>query len=76
MKYYKTTIKIEVLSEDKPVDDLDLYSIEYAITEGDCSGDIEFTEVKELTPKECAEELEKQGSDSSFFMLTRDGKPL
>ena len=75
-KYYKTTFKIEILSQDKDVSNLELSEVSYAIVEGDCSGDIEVTEVKELTPVECATALIEQGSDPGFFQLSEDGVDL
>lgn len=76
-KFYKTILQIEVLSEDEPIDDeLSLKEIDYAITEGDCSGIVKIVETVELTPEQAAKALEAQGSDPEFFGLTEDGKPL
>ncbi len=73
-KFFRTVIKVTVLSEGVPTaTGLDLGAISYAITDGDCSGDIEQVEVVELTPKEAAEALIAQHSDPSFFGLDDDG---
>jgi len=74
-KFYRTRIIVEVLSEE-PVDFDNLNQVHYAITEGDCSGRWEETEVKELNGKEAAVALEIQGSEPGFFGLTDDGEDL
>lgn len=76
-KFYKRNITVTVLSEDKPLDsNLDLKEVGYAITEGDCSGEVTWGEPVLLTPLEAAKALEEQGSDPSFFRLTPDGKDV
>ena len=75
-KFYKTTITITVLSEDEPVsDDTDDFLIDLAwqIKEGDWSGKVEVTSTKELTAKQAAQALKRQGSDPEFFCLDDDG---
>lgn len=69
-KFFKTTITITVLSEDEPISpDSSLDDVIYEITEGNCSGDYEVSDVQELSPEETAKALIEQGSDPSFFEL-------
>ena len=75
-KYYKTTFKIEVLSEGGAASDLGLEEILYEITNGEFSGAIECVGVKELTSRQAARELMNQGSDPEFFNLDEHGNDL
>ena len=76
-KFYRTVVKIEVLSEDPLSEELTMGDLEYEITEGDCSGRIIAEAQNEvLTGKECADILIKQGSSTEFFMLEEDGKDI
>jgi len=73
-KFYRTTIEVEVLSEDAPVSDsYDLSAIAHAITDGDWSGDICIKSTDEMTGLEAANALRSQGSDPAFFMLDDAG---
>ena len=75
MKFYKTTITLEVLSEDKPAEPegfQDLARIVRECLTGDYSGKI-TSDVKQLSLPQCAEELIEQGSDPGFFGLNEDG---
>jgi hypothetical protein len=77
-KYYRTVIQVEVLSE-YPLNEMfqnDLAAIAYAISEGDCSGEVTVTDSSELTGEEVAEALIAQGSDPGFFMLNDDGSDM
>lgn len=74
-KFFKTTITIEILSE-KKYNSTDLEKIAYDITDGDCSGVVNVTEYKELTPVEAAKALLAQGSDPEFFGLDEEGISL
>ena len=75
-KFYKTTFKIEVLSEDEFPPWMSLEQIAYEITSGGCSGFYDRVESKELSSKECAEELMNQGSDPEFFGIDENGNDL
>lgn len=75
-KFFKTTFKVEVLSEESPVEWDDLGDVAYAITEGDCSALTLDEKVKRLTGSEAAKELRRQGSDPEFFRLDEDGNEL
>jgi len=66
MALYHTTFVLEVLS-DRPVEFLDLQSLAYEITEGDCSGEFLLKGKGEVTPDEMRELLTLQGSDPEFF---------
>lgn len=72
-KFYKTTIKVEILSEE-PVSFDDLYGVHLAITDGDCSGDWQVTSVKKLNGRQAVRELSLQGSSPSFFFLSPEGE--
>jgi hypothetical protein len=77
LKYYRTLIQIEILSENNPIGDgLNLSEIDYDITEGDCSGEITTLSQEEVTSKQMAELLIAQGSDPSFFMLDKNGNSI
>jgi len=75
-KFYKTTFQIEILSEDKIPEWMNLEKIAYEITTGEWSGTCERTKTKELSSKECAEELMNQGSDPEFFGIDENGNEL
>lgn len=66
-KFYKTVIKIEVLSED-PYEYTDLENLSYDINEGDCSGKVTIESSQELSKEQTKEELVKQGSDPNFLL--------
>ncbi|MBL1153143.1 MAG: hypothetical protein HND43_10490 [Armatimonadetes bacterium] len=68
-KFFKTTITVEVISEECPVSELGLADIAHQITQGDCSGEITNTEVVNLTPGQAAQALIDQGSDPDFLGL-------
>lgn len=76
-KYYKTVVKITVLSEDEPLKDgISLEEIAYEITDGHCSGDIVIQSRTEVKAREMAKLLMEQGSDPEFFRLDEDGNEL
>lgn len=71
-KFYKRVIEVVVLSEES-LDCDSLADIQYAITEGDCSGSVTTTSDKEINGLEMAQELIAQASDPGFFELNEDG---
>jgi hypothetical protein len=79
VQYYKQVIKVVVLSEGYdgggPPNWQRLEDVARDIIYGDCSGEWHVDETVELTPKQVAEELMKQGSDPGFFQLNEDGTP-
>jgi hypothetical protein len=66
MKYFKTIVKIEVLSSESPWAGK-LSELDYDIREGDCSGVVLDSEITELTREEVHTALENQGSDPGFL---------
>lgn len=68
MAYYKTTIVVEVLSE-QPIDPCSLADIHDGITVGEWSGNWKIENVKPISGEQMAKELIKQGSDPEFFGL-------
>ncbi len=68
-KFFKTTITVEIISEECPVSELGLADIAHQISQGDCSGEITKTEVVPLTPGQAAQALIEQGSDPDFLGL-------
>jgi len=75
-KYYRTEIKVVVLSEE-PYEFESLENTAYHITDGDCSGEVSIVEAnKELTGPEMARALQDQGSDPEFFQLDASGNDL
>lgn len=75
-KFFKTTFKVEVLSEEAPVEWDDLSDVAYAITEGECSGKITDERVERLNAHDAALALQKQGSDPEFFRLDAHGNEV
>jgi hypothetical protein len=75
-KFYKQTFVVEVLSEDEPLSNVSLSDIDYAITEGHCSGVIKEGEVVKVSGKEMAKLLIEQGSDPEFFQLNEKGRTI
>lgn len=65
--FKRTVITVEVLS-DTDWDWETLGDVAYAITDGDCSGDVQATSVDYLTAEEVAKALIKQGSDPEFLL--------
>jgi hypothetical protein len=70
-KFYKTVLKVVVLSE-APVDFDNLAEVHHAITRGDCSGQFTEESVEEVDGPTMARLLEEQGSDPGFFGLQAD----
>jgi hypothetical protein len=75
-KFFKTTYKIVVLSEDDPVETTNLEDLHYHITDGLCSGETTLENTEELTPAEAAKALIAQGSDPGFFLLDEHGDSI
>jgi len=75
-KFYRRVITIEVLSEEEVDETISLSQLEYAITDGDCSGNIKWGESQIVDGKKMAKLLIKQGSDPEFFMLNNKGEDI
>lgn len=71
-KFYKTTIMVEVLSED-PYDFNNLSDVYRDITTGACSGQVRVTGREDFQGPRAAKELRKQESDPAFFRLDENG---
>lgn len=72
-KFYKTIVKVEILSEE-PFQWDTLEDVNYAITtHGGCSGVAEDKGTKILNGKQIASALLKQGSDPEFFGVDEKG---
>jgi len=74
-KFYQTKIVVTVLSEE-PLEWDDLHDVDYAITDGGCSGDTQECAHKVLTAKQVVKALQAQGSEPGFFQLDDDGKDV
>ena len=74
-KFCKTVIQVTVLSEG-PFEYENLNDIYFAITDGDCSGEVKTVEAKYISGRQAAKELMAQGSDPEFFQLTKSGRAL
>lgn len=74
-KFYRTTIVIEVLSEEPYTPD-SVQQIDYDIIEGDCSGQMFAGKSFEVDGPTMAANLKAQGSDPEFFQLDDEGNDL
>jgi len=75
VRFYRTVLKIEVLSEEPLAHgDMSLSDIDYAITEGHCSGVVTLDTEEEVDGPTMARLLIAQGSDPGFFGLTESGE--
>ena len=78
-KIYRSVITVEVLS-DRPVDDAfltNLSSVNYEITSGDCSGQVQVKSMnEELTGHEAVKAVQNQGSSPDFFMIDEEGEDV
>lgn len=70
MPYYRTMVKVEILSDgDRPPVFDDLAGIHAEITEGGSSGMVETEGPWEISRDECIERLQNQGSDPGFLVM-------
>lgn len=74
-KFYRTTIKVVVLSE-FPYDPSSLEQVHNDITFDGCSGQWNVTKSEELTPKKMARALRMQGSIPEFFGIDEHGNRI
>lgn len=72
-KFYKTTYKIVVLSQEPLPPDMSLKDIDYAITFGECSGEVGLVQEEIMNGEQAAKALIAQGSDPGFFGLDDEG---
>lgn len=76
-KFYKTTFKIIVLSEDTSLDrdpGISLEELAHEINEGNHVGDYALDSIEEVSGKAMADLLIELGSEPYFFALTEDGE--
>lgn len=74
-KFYRTVVKVTVLSEGEPVwDDLD--DLHDLIDKGDCVGMVEQDSCEELSGREMANALYDAASEPGFFRLDDNGNPV
>jgi hypothetical protein len=74
-KFYKTEIKVIVLSED-PYNYESLSQVAFDIEEGECSGQVKVEKQSKLSGELMAQALQEQGSDPQFFQLTEEGEDI
>lgn len=77
-KLYKSVLKVEVLSEE-PMGEcsISLSDLDYQITEGECSGKIEWESIDaEVVGAEAVKECDEHGTDPSFFQMDEEGNEL
>jgi len=73
-KFFRTTFKVVVLSEDTSVENIeDLAEIATIIDTGDCVGDVSVDTVEQITGPQAATALYALRSEPGFFMLDDDG---
>lgn len=73
-KFYRTVIKVEILSEEKYPDGSSLEGIAYDIGDGDCVGRISTTvDNQPVPPDKMVKLLNEFGSEPGFFQLNPDG---
>lgn len=73
-KFYRTTFKVEFLSEEPLDPQTDLRDLLEDATTGGLSGDVSAGETEVLDGKQAADALHKQRSDPGFFHLTDEGE--
>jgi len=74
MKYFRTIVEVEILSEDEPWDGE--FEDLCRPLDQDCSGHMVIKWNAEVTPKRMARLLTKQGSEPGFFQLDAAGNEL
>lgn len=76
-KFYRTVIKVEILSEEPYPESADMHQVANDIDDGDCSGQaITIVENQVVSGKRMVKLLENQGSDPEFFQLDENGNDL
>jgi hypothetical protein len=74
-KWYKTVLRVTVLSEDEPVPGgTGLEEIAREIDDGLWVGEVERESIEDLGRDRIVPELRKIGSDESFYDLTPEGQ--
>lgn len=75
-KFYRTLVKIEVLSEEPISSEIGIETLCAEITTGDYSGLVLWSPGQEIDGKTAATALIGQGSDPSFFGLDEEGNDV
>jgi hypothetical protein len=70
-KYFKTTVKVEVLSE-KPIEFDNLAELHHQIIHGDLSGQFTVEKQRRLGERAFVSECAKQGTDPEFFGIGKE----
>ncbi len=73
-KFYKTTYKTVILSEEPIPESMDLRDALAEATDGSYSGDVVSQSTVVINGKQAARALLKQRSSPSFFQLTNTGE--
>ncbi len=73
---YKTSITVEILSEEPIPDPVTLEKIAWEMTEGDWVGRLSGQKSKKLRGKAAAAAAFEFGSSPAFFGLNDDGRPI
>ncbi len=68
-KFFVTEVKVTVLTEDTPLEELSLSQLASEIEEGGSVGTVEYGESKPVPQFQMARLLEKAGSEPSFFQI-------
>lgn len=72
-RFYKHTLHVTVLSEEELYDPFDIHELAWDITDGDYVGMLESRiDTIELTHDQVVEEMNRIGSDLSWFSLGDD----
>ncbi len=66
-KLYRTKVEVIVLSREPLRPDMDLRSIDWEITDGECVGDVHQYPSREISIATMREALRQAGSDPHFF---------
>lgn len=75
-KFFLTTLTVEVLSEDSPLDpDMSLTDVDEFIGEGDGVGRIRFSK-RSITSRGAATTAKLYGSEPGFFRLDDKGRTV
>ena len=74
-KFFKTVIRMTILSEDAPVFG-SLAEIERAVDDGDLVGQVSVLKQIQISPRATARALSRYGSEPGFFQLKGNGEDL
>lgn len=74
-RFFKTIVKVTVLTEDYPPEFDDLHELAHTIDQGDASGSYTVSTEK-ISAVTAAKGLRAQGSDPEFFQLDSNGKDI